>query len=52
MLIKAKFDMDSDVIECPNDILENIVDYQEQFWKWLFDESVFSIQYRYKQIIR
>lgn len=39
MLIEARFDSDSDLIECPDDILENIEDLQEKFWKWLFDKN-------------
>jgi len=39
ILVKVQFDIDSDLIDCSNDIYDNIEKYQTEFFKWLFDKN-------------
>jgi len=39
MLIKVQFCIDADLIDCPNEICDDISKYQTKFLKWLFDKN-------------
>lgn len=39
MLVKVQFDIDADLIDCSNEICDNIDKYQTEFLKWLLDKS-------------
>lgn len=39
MKVKVDFCIDADIIECPTMTMLELNDYQQAFFKWLFDEE-------------
>ena len=39
LIIELQFDMNSNLMECPEAIISELETYQEHFWKWLSDEN-------------
>lgn len=39
MLVKVQFDIDADLIDCSNEIWNNIDKYRTEYLKWLFDKN-------------
>jgi hypothetical protein len=48
MLLVIQFDIDADIIDVPQTIIENAGYYQDQFLKWLYNESVNHSYWSYK----
>jgi hypothetical protein len=37
--VVVEFDCDADIIDCPDNIIDNLIDYSDLFLKWLFDKN-------------
>lgn len=48
MLLVTQFDIDADIIDVPQTIVENAEYFQDQFLKWLYNESVNHSYWSYK----
>ena len=40
MIIELQFDIDSDLMECPEEIISELAIYQEHFYRWMFDKNI------------
>ena len=39
MKVVVTFDLDADIIDCPEDIIDNLIEYKDKFLNWLFDKK-------------
>ncbi|WP_454054294.1 hypothetical protein [Clostridium sp. Marseille-Q7071] len=39
MRVVVKFDIDADIIDCPENITDNLIEYSNKFMNWLFDKQ-------------
>jgi len=48
MKVVVTFGVDADIIDCPEDIIDNLIEYGDKFTSWLFDKKNNHSYWRYK----
>ena len=48
MKVVVTFGVNADIIDCPDDIVDNLIEYKGRFINWLFDKQTNHSYWRYK----